>query len=70
MVTYASLPDILAIVHVFSCRLYGLRKYKNKIKEDPDLPRSSTGQDLEDVDGSDAILLQPGNISAKARPPK
>jgi putative resolvase len=34
--------DILAIVHVFSGRLYGLRKYKTKIKEDPDLPRTST----------------------------
>jgi putative resolvase len=32
--------DILAIVHVFSCRLYGLRKYKSAIKEDPDLPQS------------------------------
>jgi predicted site-specific integrase-resolvase len=29
--------DILAIVHVFSCRLGGLRKYKSAIKEDPDL---------------------------------
>lgn len=26
--------DILLILHVFSCRLYGLRKYKNQIKED------------------------------------
>ncbi|MBW4501523.1 MAG: IS607 family transposase [Scytonema hyalinum WJT4-NPBG1] len=40
--------DILAIVHVFSCRLYGLRsrsvaegdKYKTAIKEDKDLPRT------------------------------
>lgn len=31
--------DILAIIHVFSCRLYGLRKYKAQIKEDPDLPK-------------------------------
>jgi predicted site-specific integrase-resolvase len=39
--------DILAIVHVYarsagyanSCRLYGLRKYKSTIKEDPDLPK-------------------------------
>lgn len=30
--------DILAIVHCFSCRLYGLRKYKTQIKEDPTLP--------------------------------
>ncbi|NEO44759.1 MAG: IS607 family transposase [Moorea sp. SIO4A3] len=34
--------DILAIVHVFSCRLYGLRKYKSAIKEDPSLPGNST----------------------------
>jgi putative resolvase len=30
--------DILAIVHVFSCRLYGLRKYKKQITEDSELP--------------------------------
>lgn len=30
--------DILAIIHVFSSKLYGLRKYKQKIKEDTDLP--------------------------------
>ena len=30
--------DILAIIHIFSCRIYGLRKYKAKIKEDTDLP--------------------------------
>jgi predicted site-specific integrase-resolvase len=42
--------DILAIVHVYreaeasySCRLYGLRKYKSVIKEDSDLPRDSLG---------------------------
>lgn len=35
--------DILAIVEVFSCRLYGLRKYKSVIKEDSDLPRDSLG---------------------------
>lgn len=29
--------DIVSILHVFSCRLYGLRKYKNKIKEDPEI---------------------------------
>ncbi|NEP48104.1 MAG: IS607 family transposase [Moorea sp. SIO1G6] len=30
--------DVLAIIHVFSCRLYGLRKYKRKILEDSELP--------------------------------
>lgn len=29
--------DIISILHVFSCRLYGLRKYKNKIKEDEEI---------------------------------
>jgi predicted site-specific integrase-resolvase len=26
--------DLMAIVHTFSCRLYGMRKYKNQIKSD------------------------------------
>jgi putative resolvase len=30
--------DILSIIHVFSCRIHGMRKYKNQIKEDKDLP--------------------------------
>ena len=29
--------DLMSIIHVFSSRLYGLRKYKKKIKEDEDL---------------------------------
>jgi len=29
--------DLLAILHVFSCRMRGLRRYADKIKEDPDL---------------------------------
>ena len=29
--------DVISIIHVFSCRLYGLRKYKNKIKKDKSL---------------------------------
>jgi excisionase family DNA binding protein len=33
--------DILAIVHVFSCRLYGLRKYKKQIAQDSELPSIS-----------------------------
>jgi putative resolvase len=33
--------DILAIVHVFSCRLYGLRKYKKQITLDSELPSLS-----------------------------
>ena len=26
--------DLISIIHVFSCRIYGLRKYKNKLKEE------------------------------------
>lgn len=26
--------DLISIIHVFSCRIYGLRKYKTQIKED------------------------------------
>ncbi len=26
--------DLTSIIHIFSCRLYGIRKYKTKIKED------------------------------------
>lgn len=33
--------DIISIIHVFSCRLYGLRKYKNKIKNDKSLMKDS-----------------------------
>ena len=29
--------DLISIIHVFSCRLYGLRKYKNKLKNDDSL---------------------------------
>lgn len=26
--------DLIAIIHVFSCRVYGLRKYKKRVKDD------------------------------------
>lgn len=32
--------DIISILHVFSCRIYGLRKYKKKIKEDSEIAKS------------------------------
>ena len=31
--------DIISILHVFSCRLYGLRKYKYQIKEDEEIAK-------------------------------
>ena len=29
--------DLISIIHVFSCRIYGLRKYKKKLKDDDEL---------------------------------
>ena len=34
--------DLLAILHVFSCRMYGLRRYRDEIKEDRNLSHSGT----------------------------
>jgi len=31
--------DIISIIHVFSSRIHGLRKYNKQIKEDKDLPK-------------------------------
>ncbi|NEU73612.1 IS607 family transposase [Hassallia byssoidea VB512170] len=39
--------DILAILHCFSARLYGLRKYKSEISKDKNLPRAETPSNLE-----------------------
>lgn len=32
--------DIISILHVFSCRIYGLRKYKKRIKGDDEIAKS------------------------------
>jgi hypothetical protein len=44
--------DIPAILHCFSSRLYGFRKYKVKVQEDPDLPKPGTSNNLEKMDSS------------------
>lgn len=36
--------DLVSIIHVFSCRLYGLRKYKNKLKNDNSLTGTGDGR--------------------------
>ena len=33
------LQDIVSILHVFSCRLYGLRKYKKQIERDEEIAK-------------------------------
>ena len=47
--------DIISILHVLSCRLYGLRKYKNQIREDEEIAKelqdgnkSNPGTDTKD----------------------
>ncbi|MFB2922417.1 IS607 family transposase [Aerosakkonema funiforme] len=37
--------DLLSILHVFSCRMHGLRKYSQKIKQDPDLSEPRPEED-------------------------
>jgi predicted site-specific integrase-resolvase len=32
--------DLISIIHVFSCRIYGLGKYKKKIREDEEIVQS------------------------------
>ena len=39
--------DLLAILHVFSCRMYGLRRYRDQIKEDRNLSDSGTKSNSE-----------------------
>ena len=33
--------DLISIIHVFSCRIYGLRKYKNKILNNKDIKQKT-----------------------------
>ena len=37
--------DLISIIHVFSCRIYGLRKYKKQIKEDADIAKELQNRD-------------------------
>jgi predicted site-specific integrase-resolvase len=37
--------DLLAILHVFSCRMHGLRRYRDQIKEDRNFSHSGTESD-------------------------
>lgn len=44
--------DLLSIIHVFSCRMHGLRKYSSQIKKDSSLPKQGTARDIKTLDGS------------------
>ena len=38
--------DLLSILHVFSCRMHGLRRYENEIKEDKNLSDEGTEESV------------------------
>lgn len=40
------IQDLISIVHVFSCRIYGLRKYNKSLKEDEKHVENTGGKTL------------------------
>jgi predicted site-specific integrase-resolvase len=49
--------DLLSIITVFGCRINGLRKYRDKIKEDKDLPFEGTTDQAAPMDGDGEVCL-------------
>ncbi len=45
--------DIVSILHVFSCRLYGLRKYKKQIREDKEIAEELQNRDTANAGTAD-----------------
>ena len=43
------IQDLISIIHVFSCRIYGLRKYKKKIEEDEEIVKSIQNRNKTDT---------------------
>lgn len=43
--------DILQILHVFSCRINGMRKYSDQIKKDKSIPQRGTAKDDQNMAG-------------------
>ena len=50
--------DLLAILHVFSCRMHGLRRYETQIKEDKDLSDKEASDPVQAMGGSRSENLQ------------
>jgi len=49
--------DLLSILHVFSCRMHGLRKYGSQIKKDPSISDGGTGENVEEDNGDISLHL-------------
>ena len=56
--------DIMSIVHVYSCRQNGKRRNKNKNKEDKNVSRSETTNDIERVVGNQQVCIQQESSSS------
>jgi predicted site-specific integrase-resolvase len=50
--------DLLSIIHVFSCRMRGLRKYGRAVKEDKALPHGGAAGETAPVGGNGAVPVQ------------
>lgn len=46
--------DMLSVVHCFSARLYGLRKYEKKLREDPELQSQNATRENEGSDETES----------------
>ena len=51
--------DLLSILHSFSCRMHGLRRYQRAITEDKTLSHDPAEADDEDLAGRQPVDLQP-----------
>ena len=51
--------DLLAILHTFSCRMHGLRRYRAAIAQDPGLCEPTAEGDDSNLAGRESMGLQP-----------
>ena len=51
--------DLLAILHTFSCRMHGLRRYRSAIAQDPGLPEPTAEGHDSNLAGREPLDLQP-----------
>lgn len=51
--------DLVSIIHVFACRIHGLRKYTTAISKDTDLSNSLSEAEAPADDGNGKIHVQP-----------
>lgn len=49
--------DLLAVLTVFSCRMHGLRKYRQAIEKDSDVSNGGTTPDTQTMDGNGTVCL-------------